>query len=166
MRLSSLVAATLLLVGTAAAASAQTDGCAGFKWSVEREKQAFAAQPPTIASGAAYAPGAAAAVTLSPQDQVAYSVKPRRAPKSTPAYGAELTSLVTQAGTYQATLSEDAWIDLVQGGKVLRSSGFSGKTGCPGLRKSLRFQLQTGPLTVTISDSPASTVKLDILPVE
>ena len=157
--------AAALLLAMAGAAVAQTDACAAFKWSVAREQQAFAAETLGVATGASYPqPGTAVSVTLAGQDAVGYTVKPRRAPKSSPAYGAELTGSVPQGGRYQVTLSEDAWVDLAQGGKTLRSTAFSGKEGCPGVRKSVRFDLAAGPVTIAISDAPVGTVKLDLLP--
>ncbi len=160
-----LVAAAL---ATSLAMAQAQDACSQFKWPVAREQQAFGGALPIIKSGAQY-PGMLAGVTvaLDPQTAVTYPQPPARSPKSNPAYGAVVSAPpVAAAGTYQVTLSEDAWIDLVQNGTKLRSTAFSGKTGCPGVRKSVRFKIETGPLTIEISDAPVQRVNLDLLPVE
>ena len=166
----------LLLLGVAAAAFASSAGravaedaaaCAAFKWPVATEQKLFEAPGlPTVASGGAFpALGQGASVALKPQGEVAYTVKPARAPKSNPAHGAEMTLPAGAGGSVQVTLSAEAWVDLVQGGKILRSTAFSGRTGCPGIRKSVRFTLAPGPAAIAISDAADTTLKLAILPV-
>ena len=161
-----VVAAALFAAPCAIAQTAEA--CAQFKWQMSRELQAFGSQLPVIKSGGQY-PGVMAGVTvaLEPQSGVTYPQPPARAPKSNPAYGAVLPAPpIAEAGAYQITLSEDAWVDLVQNGTRLRSTAFSGKTGCPGVRKSVRFQLAAGSLSIEISDSPVQRLNLDLLPVE
>ena len=53
---------------------------------------------------------------------------------------------------------------MVQNGKMLKQSGFSGSHTCKAVRKSVRFNLDAGPATVEISDAPQDTVKIDVLP--
>ena len=105
-------------------------------------------------------------VTLSPQADVAYTVRPSRPPRAASAYGAELATRVDKAGTYQVTLSSDAWVDLVQDGQALRATAFSGRDGCPAIRKSVRFALRPGPVAIAISDAAASSLMLDIVPAD
>ena len=166
---------TLLLVAAAAASlwlqtaksqADETSGCAAFKWPIATEQQLLAAPGlPALASGGAFpALGQGASVALVPQGEVAYTVRPARAPKSNPAHGAEVTLPAGSGGTVQVTLSAEAWVDVVQGGKVLRSTAFSGRTGCPGIRKSVRFTLAAGPAAIAISDAADTTIKLAILP--
>ena len=146
-----------------------TDACAQFTWSIDRERSAFAVGTiATIKSGDAYpALLEGVHVTLGPQAGVSYPVPPARAPKQAPAYGAVLTAPpIAQAALYQVTLSDEGWIDLVQGGKRLRSSGFSGKEGCPGVRKTVRFALEAGPVTIEISDAGKPTLDMDLLPAQ
>lgn len=149
--------------------AALADTCSQFSWSIAREQKAFAGSGlATLHSGDTY-PGMlnGVMVTLEPQDKVAYPVPPAKTAKANPSYGAVLMSQpVAVAGTYQVTLSEPAWIDLVQNGKTLRFAAFSGKSGCPGIRKSVKFNLIPGPLTIEISDSAKQTLNLDLLPAE
>ena len=161
------ILAAASLSAASPALSQDTDGC-GLKWSVAREIAALSAPDlPTLATGGAPpALGHGAAVTLSPQADVAYSVKPARAPKANPAYGAELSGGdAGSGGSIQVTMSTEGWIDVIQDGKVLRSAGFSGKATCAGIRKSVRFKLAPGPFAIAISDAPEPTVKLAVVPV-
>ena len=163
------LAAALLLPGLAGPAYAQTGtGCAAFKWPVAREQAALgAANLPVLTSGAAF-PALGQAVTLSlvPEGSVAYTVKPARPPRANPSYGAELTLDDPAGGTLEVSLSDEAWIDLVQNGKALRSTAFSGKPGCPGIRKSVRFAVAPGSLRVAVSDSASASLKLAVMPAE
>lgn len=144
----------------------EATGCAAFRWPVATEQQLLAAANlPALASGGSFPGlGQGASVALLPQGEVAYTVKPARAPKSSPAHGAEMQLPAGSGGAIQVTLSAEAWVDIVQGGKVLRSTAFSGRTGCPGIRKSVRFTLVPGPAAIAISDAPETTIKLAVLP--
>ena len=73
---------------------------------------------------------------------------------------------VAAADTYQVTLSGDAWVDVVQDGKVLKQVGFTGSHSCKAVRKSVRFAIGTAPTTIEISDAGADTLKLEVLPKE
>ena len=169
MRHTVLCLATLVSAAAVAPAAADSDPCTAFKWPVRREKQAFeGTQLPILKSGAQY-PGvmAGATVALDPQERVSYPVPPGHKPRNNPAHGAVVNvSPLAAGGTYQVTLSDDAWVDLVQNGKLLRSTSFTGATGCPGIRKSVRFKLDQGPLLIEISDAGAERVNLDMLPAE
>lgn len=164
LTLGAAAASIALCVGQAHAD--EPSGCAAFKWPVAAEQKLLDAPGlPTVASGEAFPGlGQGASVTLMPQGEVAYTIKPRRAPRSNPAHGAEMTLPAGAGGAIQVTLSAEAWVDVVQGGKVLRSTAFSGTTGCPGIRKSVRFTLAPGPVAIAISDAAAPTIKLAILP--
>ena len=162
------VAAALALGLSASVASAQSpDACHQFKWPVDRELSSFAADLPPIRSGAA-APGIVTGIDLKlqPQGEITYMAPPARKPKSDPAFGAEITTTVLKGGTYQVTLSADAWVDMAQGGTTLKSTDFSGKMGCSAVRKSVKFKLAPGPVTIAISDSPVNSVKVELLTAE
>jgi hypothetical protein len=49
------------------------------------------------------------------------------------------------------TLSNYAWIDAIQNDAYLKPKGFSGVTGCDAARKSVRFDLAAGPVTIQFS---------------
>ena len=64
------------------------------------------------------------------------------------------------------TLSGEGWIDLAQNGTALDSTDHTGAKNCPGLRKSVRFDVGAAPLALQISGAPADTIKVAIRPVE
>ena len=118
--LPTVAAAVLGLCGAPHAHAQDADACAKFKWSVDRERDAFKGKLPTIRSGADY-PGVMSGVTvmLDPQAKVTYPVPPARAPKTQTAFGAVVTAPPLAAkGVYQITVSEPVWIDVVQNGKA------------------------------------------------
>jgi hypothetical protein len=164
-RMKSALALVVLasLVGGLAQAQ-EKNACDQFKWSVERERRLFAAGANSAAPGAAIDPGAAYVVALQPSDKVAYRLPPERAPKAG-SFGATLSVAdIDKAGLYQITLSGEAWLDVIQGEKSVKSSAFSGQKDCAGVRKSVRFDLKAGSLIVQISNSASASIDMAIVP--
>jgi hypothetical protein len=158
--------ALAILVGIGGAARPEDNNCDKFKWSIARERALFAAGAKPAASGATIAPGEGYAVALAPSASVAFSVPPERAPKPG-GFGAALKlDAIDKPGSYQITLSDEAWLDVVQGGALVKSAGFSGQKDCPGARKSVRFDLQAGPATIQISNAASGALNLAIEPAQ
>jgi ABC-type tungstate transport system permease subunit len=63
---------------------------------------------------------------------------------------------------YGVMLSDEAWIDVIQDGKFLRSIGSSGRSDCPGLRKSVRFELKPEPFVLQLSGVISETIVVAI----
>ena len=148
-----------LLLGLLVAASPAYADCDAFKWSVAKDRQALAAAKP-LAGDAAVGEGYEVALTPG----LALPVKPQREPKAGTS-AAVVVAPKLDAGLYQITLSEEAWIDVAQGGALVKSSDFSGNKDCPGVRKSVRFPLSAGAATVEISNASEASIKLVIEPV-
>ena len=92
---------------------------------------------------------------------------PAHEPKSDDTFGGLLfVKNVPEAGAYQVTLSDDAWIDLIQDGKAQVLSAETINPDCSDARKSMRFRLEKGPLTVQVSGASSHLIKIAILPVE
>ena len=157
----------LLLVAAAGAllfsAPARAD-CEHFKWSVAREVAWFKGSPSALpAEGGTAAPGAGYALTLA--KDVKLPVAPERAPgKDT--YAAVVNVPKLEAGRYNITLSAEAWIDVAQNGALVKSSDFSGQRDCPGVRKSVLFDLAAGPATLQITNASASSIDFAIAPAQ
>ena len=162
-----LVAFCIVLAASAAASADDASGCSKFKWSIAREQAAFAASGlPSIGSGQVL-PATGATVLLEPQAKVAFVKPPARKPKVDPAFAAVVSvPSITAAGTYEVTLSDEAWIDVLQNGSDIRSSGFSGQPDCAGVRKSVKFALQPGPATIQLSGASARNLKVEMLAAE
>ncbi len=160
-------AALLFLVAAIGSASAQdASGCEKFKWSIARESAWFAVGPKPVDAGAEVGAGDSGyVVALVASDAAGFVVAPERAPKAG-TFGGVLKSVIAKAGLYQITLSDEAWIDVVLNVASVKSSGFSGQKSCPGVRKSVRFDLAAGPATVQISNSQSAKIMLAIAPSE
>jgi hypothetical protein len=63
-----------------------------------------------------------------------------------------------QAGVYQITLSDEAWVDVVQNGGYARSIGSTGRSDCPGLWKSIRFDVASSPIVLQISGASVEVI--------
>ncbi len=142
--------------------------CEKFDWSVAREMELF--RDPDLEmvfSGATLGsvPDKGLVVDLQPHFTVDYVLAPGGEPKSDDSFaGLLFIKNVAQAGTYQVTLSGDAWIDLIQDGKAIVASAQTINANCSDARKSIRFRLEPGPLTVQVSGASASQIKLAISP--
>jgi hypothetical protein len=65
-------------------------------------------------------------------------------------------------GIYQITLSDDAWIDVIQNGRYARSVGSTGRSDCPGVRKSVRLDLDASPVVLQVSGVAPDTIAVTI----
>ena len=153
-----IAAAALLSAGAAQA----DDGCAKFAWPLDKERAALAApDKETVKAGDTLAawPKAALAVTLRPGPDGDLAMPPERKPKAETGYGGVIRLPAPgKAGVYQVALSDEAWVDVVQDGRYLRSVAHSGRTDCPGLRKVVRFELSAAPVVLQLSGVRAGTI--------
>ena len=166
-RLALLAALALLTGGASGALAEDAGGCDAFKWSVARERSAFATPGLQTIEPGKPLPGIMdpAVVSLKPVAEAGFVRPPGRKPKDG-TFGAVLKAPpIAVAGTYQITLSDDAWIDVIQDGREVRSSAVSAGAGCP-VRKSVRFALRAGDATIEISGSAANSVKVEVLPAD
>ncbi|WP_376703899.1 hypothetical protein [Mesorhizobium sp. ISC25] len=147
-----------ILAGTSVA-MADDAGCAAFKWPVTREEAPAA---PAAQSGADLSVGEAADVALAPVGTISFTVPPERAPAAG-TFGATASVAVPPEGELQISLSDEAWIDVVQDGKAVKSAAFSGIKTCPGIRKSVRFKLAAGPATIQLSGAKKPDLKVSVL---
>jgi hypothetical protein len=159
-----LVAVALL---AAAPAFAQEPvGCDKFKWPLDHERTLLAS-PSQMASGAEMPQPLATAVTVAllPYADAKLPVPPSRAPKAAGSFAGFINaSGVPQPGTYRVTLSAPAWIDVIQYGHALQSTAFSGATGCPGIAKSVKFELGAAPFAVELSGTTAEALTFVVTP--
>ncbi len=151
-------------------AAKDNPACEQFAWSIQREFELL--RDPYLEmdfSGATLGsvPDKGLVIELQPHATVDYVLAPGGEPKSDDSFaGLLFIKDVPQAGTYQVTLSEDAWIDLIQDGKALPLAAETIDSNCSEARKSMRFRLERGPVTVQVSGATSTLIKLVILPVE
>jgi hypothetical protein len=151
-------------------ADASADGCEKFAWSLARE-QVWVAAPDkaSVAAGETLAalPKAAVVIRLQPASQAAFELPPERKPRSDQWFGGTVRfPAIERPGIYQVTLSDDAWIDIIQEGRYARSVGSTGRSDCQGLRKSVRLELGPAPFALQISGVASDRIVIAIGPVE
>ena len=137
-------------------------GCDAGKWPLSAVQVRFGATLPALASGDALpALGASVLVNLSAQGDVAFPHAPGRTSKANPAYAAIIKLGPEPAATYQITVSDGAWVDLIENGELVKQSGYVRRKDCPGVDKSIRFKTNGGPLAIQISGAYAKTIKVE-----
>ncbi len=109
-------------------------------------------------------PALAARLDLKKADEVQWSRSPERAPKNPDSFGGLLEIDSIEPGLYQITLSDEAWIDVIQNDAFLKSAAHSGRRDCAEVHKSVRFQLGKGPVIVQLSGVAKDTIGFAILP--
>jgi len=154
MRTYILVAA---LLAAAPAHAQEADACDQFKWPLARER-ALLAQASPGQSGDAMPLESAVKLALLPAAEAKLPLAPARVPKDGSFAGFVRLDKPSAGGTWRVTLTANAWIEVVQDGKLLPVKDFSGVTGCDGLRKSVKFELTAQPFVVEIAGAPSSGI--------
>jgi hypothetical protein len=158
----------ILLLGCVVAAPALAQepvGCDKFKWPIDKERATLnGTDLPKLASGdrAPFPLPWAAIVALKPFADAKLPTPPEQAPKAESFAGFVAAAAPKRAGTYKVTLSSEGWVDLVQEGHTVKSTAFSGATGCDGVRKSVKFELAAKSFTVELSGVRENSIRLVI----
>jgi hypothetical protein len=157
----SFLALIALLIAVPAFAQ-EPVGCDKFKWPLDHERALLASPSQTSSGGEMQkAIDAAVMVTLVPFADAHLPMAPERAPRSPNSYaGFVRVSALPKPGTYTITLSQGAWIDVIQDGHELKSITSSGATGCDGVRKSVKFALSTAPFVIELSGTTAHAIAI------
>jgi hypothetical protein len=141
-------------------------GCDKFKWPLDKERATLnGTDLPKLATGAraSWPLPFATTLTLVPFADAKLPMPPERAPKQPASFAGFIDAPApAQAGAYKITLSSEGWIDVIQNGQFVKSTAFSGATGCEGIRKSVKFNLAAQPLTIELSDVPSNAIRIAI----
>jgi hypothetical protein len=166
MRRKTAIIVWLVCTMAAPALAQEPVGCDKFKWPLDKERATLnGTDLPKLASGerAAWPIPFGTMVALAPFSDAKLPTPPERAPQSPASFaGFILAPAPPHAGTYKITLSSEGWVDVVQEGHTVKSSAFSGATGCEGIRKSVKFDLAAQPFTVELSGVPADAIRMAI----
>lgn len=153
-------AAAILASAACALASVlpATAGCLDGRWPLERESAAIAAASGTapLANGAHVRLERFQALTLALQPPAEppghlTGQSPNRVIEPPTGHEGYILVMVDAPGLYQVTLAEAAWVDVVQRGLFLPAAAFTQAKDCPGVQKSLRFDLKPGAGLLRIS---------------
>jgi hypothetical protein len=155
----------MLVTGNELAQAQETAACDQFAWSLSQERAWFGASAlPVLQSGSTSSifPAGAFVLTLLPAEDASFALPPGGKAKGASGFGGSISFTAIAAGLYQITLSEEGWIDVIQDGRALPSQAHTGKRDCPGVRKSVRFQINAAPTTIQLSRVASSTMKVVI----
>lgn len=170
--MNSRLAAAIALCFTLAAApahAADAKGCE-FLWPLKTEMAWMdAANAEKVATGGTLAsiPDARAIeLALKPAADVTFPVAPTKTAKSGDAktFSGFVSLEAKEAAHLQVSISDHAWIDVVQNGKALEATGHTGSHDCPQIRKSVRFEVGTGAFVLEISGAEKETIRIAVRP--
>lgn len=146
------------------------DGCDKFAWPLTRERMLLTASDKPLAKAGgtlAAIPKSAIALQLQPGADATFVMPPERKSRVEPWFGGAVRfPAVEKAGIYQITLSDEAWLDVVQDGRYARSVGSTGRGDCPGVRKSVRLELSATPFALQFSGVTVDKISVAIGPRE
>jgi len=90
---------------------------------------------------------------------VTFELKPEKA-ADTDAYGGMIEIQIDRSGVLAVGLGAGAWVDLVQGGAIVKPDAFGHGPVCTGIAKQLRFAVGQGRYILQISNSKTPTISL------
>jgi hypothetical protein len=97
-------------------------------------------------------------------DSASFVLAPERLPTPGTFGGTVHLPQIMMPGIYQVTVSQDAWLDVIQEGRHARAVGSSGRRDCPEVRKSVRFELVAGSVSLQFSRVAGPTITVVISP--
>ena len=168
MRKSLFIALTLLAAAPAMAAE-EPSGCDKFKWNIDHARAALTAPDRAklnTGSELTAVPATGVTIALVAPADAKLPTPPERAPKDGTFAGFAKFPAVAKAGSYTVSLSNGAWIDLVQDGHFVKPTAFSGATDCDGIRKTVKFDLTAAPFVLQISGARENSLSVVIQPTE
>lgn len=164
-----VLAMVVMTLAAPAWAQGADPSCKGVavEWPADLKAWRLAAVPVTAATGSAaapsIAPGSPARVTLAPKEGVALAVNPPK-PAADKTYAGTVSFTVPMAGPYRVALDGTAWVDVVMDGKSLDSTSHKHGPNCSGIHKVVDFGLAAGTYVLQLSNSPAATVTVLVVP--
>jgi len=167
-RIASVVVSACLIVHSIAY-SAEPSGCDKFAWPLTKEQELLRQAQPGAAAGTEIHRDAQQGILLKLASiaEAKLPVPPERAPKNVSSFaGFVQFDDAPKGGTYKVSSSNEAWIDLFQGGRYVKPAAFTGATDCPNIRKSVKFEIGPGPFTIQLSDVPSDNISIVLTPAD
>jgi hypothetical protein len=140
--------------------------CRNFAWPIEAEQALLAAaeEVAPLPEGLNRDSGKALVMPLVAFGDAQLAMPPERVPRNADSFAGKLEFAAGAARTYNVTVSANAWIDVVQDGRQLKSTAFTGNAGCKGVRRSVRFEIGAGPFVLQVSDVPVDSIRVVLTP--
>lgn len=162
------LACSVLLLAGVASVRAEDQLCTGFNWPLDTEVAWMGASDgDAVKSGGTVTavPSKAILLTLKPSNSetlpVVSGVK-KQAVGGDSFSGWFKIGNIEKAGLYQISMSRGGWINVAQGGKLVNSTGFTGRKECTILRKSVRYELAAGETLIQVVGAPAEDIKVTV----
>ena len=104
-------------------------------------------------------PDTATDLTLLPSQQVKLALP--ASSRTRPGSWAGLAAIdVSKPGKLDVVLSTATYVDLIQGGRALKSASFGQPKGCQGVHKSVTFDVGPGRYVVQLTGAPDKNVRM------
>ena len=145
----------------AVAEPAAEDNCRHFSWSVGRPIDLFDEPLPVVQSAHSLPKEGVFAVLLRPVAEVIYPTLPERG--SDGSWGAVITLEKVPGGVYQIALSEEAWLEAIQGNARLPVTRSARKVECRGVRRSFEVEVQGEPLTLQLGGAGVRRINIAVV---
>jgi hypothetical protein len=155
------VVACFLPVLAAGQAAAQNESCRNFSWSMGRSIDLFDEPLPNVQNTQALPKEGAFALVLKPAAEVIYLVPPERGSDS--GRGGIVTIESIPAGRYQIAMSDEAWVDAIQGNTRLPVLASSRTRECPGVVRSIEVEVKGEPLTLQIGGAHHRRINIAVV---
>jgi hypothetical protein len=145
------------------------DPCIDFKWDVSKERALFAGAPAALSAGKdsltapVIVPNRLYKLRLAAQDQVAFSMSPKKKPAAAGAFGGLATLKIPAAGSYRIAVDLPFWIDVVSNGSLVAAKDFEGQHSCSAPHKIVEFDLGgVQPFLLQFSNGDAESVLVTV----
>ena len=140
-------------------------GCDKFAWPLDVERQLLLNPATQTAPVLDRRAGRAVDVPLTPLADAHFTKAPERTPKNPNAFAGSLSFGAADASAkFKITVSDPAWIDVVQDGHYVKPIAFSGVLDCPGARKSVKFDIGPAPFVLQLSDVAQKKIAVIVTP--
>lgn len=113
-------------------------------------------KPPVLVPGEAYA------LALAPLASIGFVVAPERAARGSAPTGGMALLRLPEGGRFRISLSTPHWLDVVQDGRIVKSSEFQGHLGCNPLHKVVEYELAPGDYVLQLSGADETQARVAI----
>lgn len=154
------------IVGSGMAAD-KAPACTGFRFDVSKELKVLGGTPRHVTAATA-APAAIDVnqlydVTLAEQSTVTFVTAPGKSTVADGSFAGLLKVTSAHGQTIRVTATEAAWLDVIDGHKLIESTRHTGNGDCKVLRKVVEFSVAPDkPVIIQVSGSTEKQIKLAV----
>jgi hypothetical protein len=166
------LAVGLLLAGSLAGATSPAwanDACIDFKWDVSKERALFAGAPEALSGGRdslsapVIVPNHLYKLRLTAQEQVSFSISPKKKAAAAGAFAGLATLKIPAAGSYRIAIDLPFWIDVISNRVFVAAKDFEGQHNCSAPHKIVEFELSgVQPFLLQFSNADSDAVLVTV----